>query len=31
MSFYGSIYYQAGEAITKIFIQNLGKSNKEFL
>lgn len=31
MSFYGSIYYQAGEAITKIFIQNLGKSNKGFL
>jgi hypothetical protein len=31
MSFYGSIYYQAGEAITKIFIQNLGKNKKTFL
>lgn len=31
MSFYGSIYYQAGEAITKIFIQNFGKDKIDFL
>lgn len=30
MSFYGSIYYQAGEAITKVFIQNFGKNKNTF-
>lgn len=31
MSFYGSIYYQAGEALTKVFIQNFGKNKTDFL
>lgn len=30
MSFYGSIYYQAGEAIAKILIENIGKQNVGF-
>lgn len=31
MSFYGSIYYQATDAIAKIIIKNSGINNKEFL
>ena len=27
MSFYGSIYYQAGEAIANILIKSVGKDN----
>jgi hypothetical protein len=31
MSFYGSIYYQATDAIAKIIIKNSGLNNKGFL
>ena len=31
MSFYGSIYYQATDAIAKIIIKNSGLNNQEFL
>lgn len=30
MSFYGSIYYQAGEAIAKVLIENAGKNSVNF-
>ena len=29
MSFYGSLYYQAGEAFAKIFLDNFGAKNKD--